>query len=184
MREILLPPEDINADVSDYGQNLRSFAETYDIPRGLLAEPDHMVIKSADPVDFADKARAIRPWTEEERIVFMEVNSRFLVAAEVITPWAVGHNWVNWLEIMEPRQEVGRDFIGLEYAQFYYSDIDYAGILLNSRNLEVEFYTDEGRNWRWLNVKINQVGQEFRLSDTKLVEIIGVELEDGTARLI
>jgi hypothetical protein len=185
MSEIILPTDDINGEVYGYGQRLRHFSELYDIPPGLFDEPDHIVFKAADPVDFSDKVKTIRLWTEGESVAFTQLDWRFLAAAQMVIPLALWeHKYVDWVEVMESRESEGQDYAGLEYAGFYYPDINYAQILLNSRSIDAQKYYDESHNWRWLNVVINEAGQEVRFSDTKLVEVVESELEDGTAKLI
>ena len=185
MSEILIPPEDINQLVGDYRGQLRYYADTADIPPVLLEEPDHMMLKAADPVDFAEKVREIKPWTDDEQVAFMELDWRFLAMARLAVPYAVtDSHYADWLEIMEPKEAEGHDYIGVEYACFYYHDINKAQKLLRAKGIGAERLHDEPRKWRWLNIPINSSGQEVRISDTKLVEIVEQELDDGSARLI
>ncbi|MEX1059186.1 MAG: hypothetical protein WEC17_02030 [Candidatus Saccharimonadales bacterium] len=185
MSEILTPPEDINSSVEEYGQQFRHFTDAFDIPAALMREPDHLMLKAADPVDFAEKVREIKPWTDQEQVAFMQLDWRFLAMAHLAVPYALAPSrHVDWLEIMERKEASGYDYIGVEYASFYYPDINKAEGLINSRGIKIERLHDESRRWRWLNITMNDGGQEVRLSDTKLVEIVEQELEDGTARLI
>jgi len=186
MSEILTPPEDINDLVSDYRGQLDYFAYSVDFPPILLQEPDHMMLKAADPVDFAEKVREIKPWTEKEEVAFMELDWRFLAVARLVVPYTLTPSrHIGWLEIMEPKEARGYDYIGVEYASFHCPDINKAEKLVNNtKGVTVERLHDEPRHWRWLNIVMNGSGQELRLSDTKLEEIVEQELEDGTARLI
>ncbi|HEY5550086.1 MAG TPA: hypothetical protein VIK37_02725 [Candidatus Saccharimonadales bacterium] len=185
MSEILTPPEEINDLVSDYRKQLDYFAYSVDFPPTLFQEPDHMMLKAADPMDFAEKVREIKPWTDNEEVAFMELDWRFLAMAHLAVPYVLAPSkHVDWLEIMEPKDAEGYDFIGVEYASFYYPDISKAEKLLAARSINVERLHDEPRQWRWLNVVMNNAGQELRISDTKLIEVVEQEIEDGTARLI
>jgi hypothetical protein len=74
------------------------------------------------------------------------------------------------------------DFLGAEYVQFYHEDFNRAGLLLKKKRIEAERRTDGIH--RWWNVPMNQAGQELRITDKPLSEIIGQELEDGTARTL
>lgn len=185
MSEILTPPEDINGLVEDYGWQFRQFTDSVDLPPVLLEEPDHLMLKAADPVDFGDKVRKIRPWTERGQVAFIELNWRFLAVAQLAVPYALGQScYVEILEIMEPKEAQGYDYIGIEYASFYHPDINKAEKLVSSKNIRAERYHDESRGWRWLNIVMNGSGQEVRISDKRLVEVVDQELKDETARLI
>jgi hypothetical protein len=185
MSNVLTPPPGMSGAVHNYGQRLKHFKETYDIPPSLFDEPDHIVFKSIDTVDFADTVRGIKPFAEKEKLAFAQINWRFLAAAQIIVPMALWESkLVDWVEVMEPRETEGHEYSGLEYAEFYYPDIRQAEILLNSHQVQARSFYDEKRNWSWLNVPINDKGQEVRFSDTKLVEVVQSEIEDGTARLI
>ena len=185
MSEILTPPEDINHLVGEYRQRLRYYVDSAGIPQSLLQEPDHMMLKAAGPVDFADKVREIKPWTDEAQVAFMELDWRFLAMARLAVPYAVtDSSYADWLEIMEPKSAEGYDYIGVEYASFYFPDLKKAERKLNSRGVSTERILDQSRDWEWLNIVINQSRQEVRITDTKLVEIVEQELEDGSAKLI
>ncbi|HLG91217.1 MAG TPA: hypothetical protein VI336_03625 [Candidatus Saccharimonadales bacterium] len=185
MSEILTPPEDINNLVDNYRQELGYFAYSVDLPPALLQEPDHMMLKAADPVDFAEKVREIKPWTDKEEVAFMQLDWRFLAIARLVVPYTLASSrHVDWLEIMEPKEARGYDYIGVEYASFYYPDINKAEKLVSSQGIRVERLHDESRHWRWLNIIMNDSGQEVRISDTRLATIVEQELQDETARLI
>lgn len=185
MSEILIPPEDINQLVGEYREQLRYYVDSAGIPQDFLTEPDHMMLKAAGPLDFAEKVREIKPWTDEEQVAFMELDWRFLAMARLAVPYAVTESkYADWLEIMEPKPAEGYDYIGVEYASFYHPDINKVHKRLKSKGVKVERLHDEPRRWRWLNIVINNSGQEVRISDTKLVEIVEQELDDGSAILI
>ncbi|HEX5394791.1 MAG TPA: hypothetical protein VFW52_00285 [Candidatus Saccharimonadales bacterium] len=185
MSEILTPPEEIYDLVQNYREKLDYFVKSSGIPDSLLEEPDHMMLKTADPVDFAEKVRIIKPWTDEEQVAFMELDWRFLAMARLAVPFAITETrHADWLEIMEPKQAEGYDYIGVEYASFYHPDIYKAQKKLRARGISAERLHDESRGWKWLNIVINNSGQEVRITDTKLVEIVEQELDDGSAKLI
>ena len=158
------------------------FTSVSGFPEGLLGYPDHVMIKSSSPSDFEEKVKAIRPWAEES--AFMEIDSRFLVAAHLVVPLALAeHKPVEWLEIMEPKSPDGTvDYLGAEYAEFYYEDFNKAGLLMKRNKIPYEKRTDD--NHRWWNVRINDKGQELRVTDKPLSEIVDKELDEGTARYL
>lgn len=185
MSELIVPPEEIIHEVGAYGQQLTRFVDSANFPHGLLSEPDHVVFKTTDPNDFGNKARAIKPWAEQ--VAFIQIDWRFLIAARMVVPLALGgHRHVDWVEIIESQDRETRpasaDYVGLEYAEFYYSDFNHAEQLIKGRGIKIDRRADSSH--RWLNIVMNENGQEVRLSDTKLVEVVSGELESGAARLI
>lgn len=182
MAEILTPPEDIIKEVDEYGKRLVIFLNAARFPRELLTEPDHAAIKVADASDFDTKLHALKPFAEQ--VAFTEMDWRFLAAAQLLVPLSLmPHRYVDWIEILEPKpEEVGKDFVGLKYGEFYFGNFGLAERKLRSRKITFDHRSDDSH--RWLSIVINEHGQELRLTDTKLVETVSEELESGTARLI
>lgn len=182
MTEILTPPEDITKEVDEYGNRLLSFLNTTRFPNELLIEPDNTAIKVADASDFNAELHALKPFAEQ--VVFTEMDWRFLAAAQLLVPLnLIPHWYIDWVEIQEPKpEEIGKDFVGLKYGEFYFGDFGLAERKLRSRKIAFDRKRDNSH--RWLNIVINEQGQELRLTDTKLVETVSEELESGTARLI
>lgn len=178
--EILTPPEDVTDGLAAYGKRLKEFAHSREIPDELLREPDHVMIKSANTADFAAVARGIHPWAEQ--VVFTEIDLRFLVAARLLVPLALTDNhYVGGVEVMESRSEAV-DFLGLEYGQFFVPDFKRAERLIRRR--KIPFQSRADNHHRWLQLPMNNEGQELRLSDKKLDEIIDEELAEGAAKLL
>lgn len=182
MSEIIVPrkDQDIEDEARNYGRTLLSFVWGTDFPESLLSYPDHLMIKSSGPSDFERKVKALSPWAEQA--AFVEVDDRFLVAAQLVVPLALTQQkGVRWVEIMEPKSpDSTADFLGAEYTEFYYDNFYKAGLMLKKSRVEAEKRTDN--NHRWWHVRMNDKGQELRITDTPLAGIIGRELDDGTAR--
>jgi hypothetical protein len=182
------PPYGVNRAVEEYNLRLRQFADSADLPLALFEEPDHLMIKTADPVDFEQKVQEIKPWakpwSEEGSLAFIEMDWRFLVAAQLLVPYVLHSRRAGILEIMEAKGDEGRDYLGVEYGTFYCNDVYKTQRIVNSSGIKSDVNVNEAHNWRWLNVPINNHGQEVRFSDTKIIEIVETELEDGTAKLI
>lgn len=180
MSEVLIPPKDITCEVRKYGQTMMNFVRTSDFPEGLLGYPDHLMIKSTDASDFDKRVKEIGPWAEQ--VAFVEIDTRFLVAAQLLVPLMLtDHRPVQWVEIMEPKSPDGTvDFFGVEYAEFYYNDFNKAGLMMKKQKIPAEKRTDGIH--RWWNIRMNEAGQEVRITDKPLSEIIGRELDDGTAK--
>jgi hypothetical protein len=180
MSELLVPPREINDQIRSYGETVLRFASVMDFPSILISRPDHVMIKSSTPSDFDRKVKLVTPWAEQA--AFLEVDSRFLVAAHLITPIALTeYKEVSWIEIMESKSPDGTtDYLGAEYAEFYHSDFIQAAKLMKSKRIDFEKRTDGIH--RWWNIRLNEEGQELRISDKPLMDIIGRQLDDGTAR--
>lgn len=180
MSELILPPQDINDEVKKYGQTMLHFMWSTDFPEGLVTNPDHVMIKSATPSDFDKRVKSISPWAEQK--IFVEVDTRFLVAARLIVPMALTeYKEVNWIEIMESKSPDGTaDYLGVEYVEFYHSDFNQAGLFMKRKKVDAEKRVD-GLH-RWWNIRMNDEGQELRITDKPLSEIIDKELDESTAR--
>ena len=180
MSEILTPPPEIEREAQKYGQAMLRFVNSTDFPIDILTYPDHLMIKTTSPSDFDKKVKAINPWSEQ--VAFMEIDERFLVAAHLVVPLTMTqYRPVEWLEIMEPKSpESTSDYPGAEYVEFYHNNFNEAGLLMKKRRITYEKRVDG--HHRWWNIRINDEGQELRITDKPLSEIIGQELDDGTAR--
>lgn len=180
MSELILPPKEVHSEARRYGRTMLEFVHATDFPESLLAHPDHLMIKSSGVSDFEKKVKSITPWAEEA--AFLEVDERFLVAARLIMPIALtDYKEVDWVEIMEPKSVEGTvDYLGAEYAQFYHNDFNSVGVIMKKKRVDFEKRTD-GMH-RWWRVPMNDEGQEIRITDKPLAEIIGRELDDGTAK--
>lgn len=182
MPELLVPPEDITREVSEYGEKLSSFISSHRFPSGLLSSPDHVMIKSATPGDFGKKAREIKDWAEY--MAFTQIDWRFLVAARLIVPLSITRNRpVSWVEIMEAKSPDGTaDYIGAEYTTFFFDNLGAAEGLIRNQQIPMERRADGAH--KWLSININDQGQELRITDKCLTDTIDKELDDQTAWLI
>ncbi|MBX4197250.1 hypothetical protein KW801_01690 [Candidatus Saccharibacteria bacterium] len=181
MNELVLPPSDISREITDYGRLVAGYVYHQNFPEVLLSDPDHVMIKSSDPADFDTKFKQLKPWTAEDRY-FAEIDGRFLVAARFLVPLAlIERRPVEWIQIMEPKSLDGTfDYFGVEYAEFFYQDFDKARLMLDKNKIEYSKKADEDHSW--LNIRINNQGQEIRITDKLLAETIDSEVESGRAR--
>lgn len=183
MNEIILPPSDLPVDVKVFGSKVTSYARSNDFPEALLSQPDHVMIKSINPADFDKKFNSLKPWTAEKPY-FIDIDDRFLVAARLLVPMALSqHRPVDWIELMEPKSSEGTaDYLGVEYAEFFYTNFDQARLMLERKKIDYDRRADQDH--RWLNVRINDEGQEIRITDRMLAETIDSELETGRAKIL
>lgn len=180
MSELILPPREFTDEVRDYGSVLMHFASVTNFPERLLNHPDHIMVKSDNISNFDHRVRSITPWAENT--AFIEVDSRFLVAAQLLVPLTIADGKpVSWVEIMEPKSAEGTaDYLGVEYAEFFHEDFNQAGLMMKKSRVNFEKRVDDLH--RWWNVRLNDDGQELRITDKPLADIIDRELDEGTAR--
>lgn len=180
MASILTPPEALSSAPDEYARSLHQFVDRSNFPEELLKEADYLMLKVATPADFSETARAIQLWASETS--FLEIDWRFLVAAQLFTPISVSEISEVWtVEVMEAKSPDGTaDYIGPEYVQFYHPDFREAGHLLEKNRITHAKRTDGAH--RWWQVPMNPEGQELRISDKSIVEIIDNRLDDGRAK--
>lgn len=180
MSEAITPPKDITKGIEEYHHRLIDFVRHNNFPEGLLIEPDYVMVKTDGPADFNDKVQAIEPWAE--KVAFAQIDWRFLVAAQLLVPLTLSrYRAANSVTIMEAKSEAA-DHIGVEYTQYYCGDFGFAEKLIKDSGVEVETRKDGYQ--RWLNVRINPQGQEVRLSDRKLEDVVAAQIESGEAIIL
>lgn len=185
MSEVILPPkpsEGIYGEALSYGQNLSWFVWKENFPDELLAEPDHIMVKAPTPSDFEKRVQSLKPLAAESR--FLEIDSRFLVAFRMIGAVAIQPSKrVEMVEVMETRHpDSQEEFVGVEYNTFYYPNFNEARKKL--RNRRIEYITRSDEYHRWINIRINNDGQEVRITDKRLAETLDEELDSGIARIL
>lgn len=169
-------------DIGLFAQTLGSFIERHELPEAWFKTPDHIAIKCADALDYAYRMEALIPdavWASE-----ITMNERRLGTLELTNPISVGElGAVQWIEVMEPRPErVGDDVIGLEHMEFYYPEFDEITQILTDRKIEYQLQSNPGHSW--VNIVINDQGQELKLNDKLLGDTVREEIEQGIARVI
>lgn len=181
--EIVLPSQDIPKEIRAYGQELSGFAYHTRFPEDLLYYPDYVMFKAPNADGFKERVDGIKTWAAEQPI-FTEVDWRFVVMAHLAVPVElIDRRPVENVEVMEAKSREGTvDYLGVEYASFFVEDFGEATSRLGKRHIHYELMAD-GYS-RWLNICINGLGQEVRLSDHVLAEALEKRLEDGTAHYI
>lgn len=143
MSEILVPPGDVMSEVRRYGQVMLDFVSWTNFPEPLLTQPDHLMIKTETPSEFDKRVKDLTPWAE--RAAFVEVDTRFLVAAQLVVPLALtDYRHVEWIEVMESKSpDATADYLGAEYVEFYVSDFNKAGQAMKKKRIPYEKRVDE-----------------------------------------
>lgn len=173
---------DYEEEIDDYAKSLEDFIGSHELPEKWFKRPDHIAIKCADGLDYEYRLQELSPDSSQSSQI--EMDGRRLATLHLITNQAVGNlGSVEWLEVMEPRPEkVGKGIVGLEHMEFYFPDFKEVTETLVDKNLEFELEENPGH--RWVNIVINASGQELKLNDRLLADIVEEELENGISHLI
>ena len=165
-----------------YATQLEEFIDIYWLPQDWFAKPDHVAIKCADRTDFEDTVKELEE--DAEQISCIDMDGRSLAAVKITGSIAVASfGEICWIEVMEPRPEkVGDDYYGLEHMEFTYPDFSLVRDILGERNIRYEMQSNPGH--AWVNIVLNDEGQELKINDKPLSEVVTEELESGEAYLL
>jgi predicted metalloenzyme YecM len=165
-----------------YAAELEAFVEYHGLPEQWFVRPDHVAVKCADRMDYEDTMLEFKPDAEQRSQIKMD--GRYLGTVKLLSSIAVGNfGEVAWIEVMEPRPEkVGKDIMGFEHMEFLYPDFASIRTKLDDKNIPYEMQQNSGH--RWVNIVINDMGQELKLNDRTLGAIVVDELEQGKSKLL
>jgi hypothetical protein len=169
-------------EIGLFAASLKEFIAKYELPDSWFKKPDHLAIKCADGLDYVFRMEELIPDAVQASEITMD--GRRLATLKLTSEVSVGDlGAVSWLEVMEPRPEkVGNDVVGLEHIEFYYPDFDEVTDLLDKLGVVYKIETNPGHSW--VNIVINEAGQELKLNDKTLEDIVTEELEQGISRLL
>lgn len=173
---------DIMGQIFAYAEELRAFIDDHALPEEWFGNPDHVAYKCRDEAHFT---QVVRLASEDAiQLSVVELDNRKLASAELErSVYLESFGNIDWLEIMQPRPEkAGSDVVGLEHVEFYWSELEAAEEVLRDRGIAYELQSNQ--NHRWLNIVINDSGQELKLNDRPLAHIVREEIADGTALII
>lgn len=169
-------------EIERFAASLSAFIEQYELPDEWFKTPDHIAIKCADALDYVFRMEELLP--DSAQTSEIEMDGRRLGTMQLTSPVTVGElGNVSWLEIMEPRPEkVGDDVVGVEHMEFFYPDFDAVTKLLDQYGVAYKLEKNPGHTW--INIVINEAGQELKLNDKLLGDTVQEEIEQGKARLL
>ncbi len=168
--------------VGEYEQELISFVSRHELPGEWLAVPDHLAVKYANSDDYE---LGVKFWKRyAEQVSCIEMDGRRLATANLSGPMSVGaFGEVHYLEIMEPRPEkAGHDIVGLEHMEFYFPHFERVTPFLHKNN--VDYTLQHNPSHRWVNIVINEAGQELKINDRPLADIVAEEVETWQAHIL
>ena len=171
----------IEQQLPEYLASLEDFIAQHDLPPEWFEAPDHIAYKCVDTVDFDKVMTELEPSMQQLSCIYLD--NRRLGAGHMNLHLDIGDfGSIEWLEIMEPRPDlVGTDVVGLEHMEFYFPDFLAVKRLLDDESVPYEM--QENPNHSWINIVINDKGQELKLNNGTLAHIVEDELEQGLAIL-
>lgn len=169
-------------EIEQFAETLQLFIDKYELPEKWFKTADHLAVKCADALDYVFRMEELMPDAAQASEIVMD--KRRLAALRLTSPVPVGNlGEVSWLEVMEPRPEkVGKDVVGLEHMEFYYPDFDEVTELLAKLGVAYELQSNPGHSW--VNIVLNEKGQELKLNDRLLGETVAEEIDNGTSRVL
>lgn len=181
---MMLNMKNFNTEIEAYAVTLTSFVAAHDLPGEWFMSPDHIAIKASDGTAFDAIVRQFRPHTRQ--ISCIDMDSRRLAAAQMTASIPIGtFGEVSLIEIMEPRPEnVGSDVVGLEHMEFYYPHLERVQKMLKERGLGEKTRLQQNPGHAWVNIVLNEAGQELKINDSPLSVIIREEFETGKSYLL
>lgn len=167
-------------DIQKYADSLETFVSQHSLPADWFRVPDHIAIKGADATGFEELMNTFQPLANQ--LSYIEMDGRRLGTAQLVSSMAIGtFGSVSWVEIMEPRPEkVGKDVVGMEHMEFFYPHFDEIKSVLADRG--IDFEPQENPGHAWINIVINDGGQELKLNDRLLTDAVTEEIKQGLTK--
>ena len=174
--------DDILEQVGEYEAELSQFVADNELPKEWFGIADHIAVKGADGADFERLVEVFKP--QSDQISCIDMDGRRLATAQLTGNISVGKfGNVSWVEIMEPRPEkVGKDVVGMEHMEFYFPDFTKVSRVLDDRKVQYEMQDNPGHHW--VNIVINPKGQELKLNNKVLADVVGQEIKTGESYLL
>lgn len=172
---------EIQAGADEYGKTLAAFVNAHRLPAEWFELPDHIAIKCQDRADFDEQIATIKAHkTGDITAVDLEGQNRTLASVFLTKAITVGgFGSVDLLEIMQPRPEKeGQDLVGFEHMEFTFPDFSAITAKLDDEGVH---YTlpDDNPHHKWVNIVLNDRGNELKLNNRSLSEIVAEETEKG-----
>lgn len=173
---------EIMTQIFAYSEELREFIDNNALPEEWFEQPDHFAYKCRNGEHFEEVVQQVAD--DAASLSYVVLDNRKLASAELAMPvYAESFSNVSWLEIMQPRPEKeGSDVVGLDHMEFYYPDFETIEEVLTDRG--IAYTLQSNPNHQWINVVINDAGQELKLNNKTLADIVRQEIADGEAEII
>lgn len=156
-----------------YAAELEAFTDYYRLPEEWFGTSDHVAVKCRDRTGFEQQVDEIREHADE--VLAVDMDGRTLATARLTSRLAVGSlREVKLLEIMEPRPEkVSKGLVGFEHMEFTFPDLGLVMSYLEQVKASYEYQENPGH--RWVTLVINNTGQELKINDRSLADILEIE---------
>jgi len=173
----------LSQELHEYSIALTTYEGRHGLPYSLFKKPDHLAIRTASIAHFSDMVKSVVPKSEITAVT--ERDGKFLAAAKMLGSLNLGlYGKVGWIEIAEPDPDDTNKKAGLEYASFYFSEIDQAVNIFDRKNVDYEI-EDEGE-YTLANVRFMSNGREreFKITDTPIADKVAEDIANGDAHVL
>lgn len=173
--------------LTKFADEVSSFFVQPGLERLLVGGLDHLAVKTKDQLDYQKYKNEILPlclaMTEADldgrKIATAKLDQAIVLTNS--TGQELGRAF--HLEIMEPRPtKIGRDLIGLDHIEFAIESFARAQEQLRSLDIPTNQGDGEDQYQHTVVVRINNRGQEVKLSDEPLSQLVIKELAEGKAK--
>jgi predicted metalloenzyme YecM len=173
---------DIAKLTDEYATELRAFVRDNDLPSKWFKVIDHVAFKFRGRKDYEAGVELFRPLASQ--ISCIDMDGRSLATAQLKEGLKVGDfGSVKWIEIMEPRPaKIGKDLVGFEHVEFYYPNFEEIKTVLSQHDIAYTLQTNPGHTW--VNIVINDIGQELKLNNRTLGDVVTEEIKNGESYVI
>lgn len=173
---------DIMTQIFAYSEELREFIDNNALPEEWFEQPDHFAYKCRNAEHFEEVLKLVTD--DADSLSYVMLDGRKLASAHLAqSVYAESFGHVEWLEVMQPRLErEGDDVVGLEHMEFYFPDFETIEDVLHDRGISYELQTNP--NHQWINIVINDAGQEVKLNNKPLAEIVDDSINTDEAEIV
>lgn len=168
------------SELEKYELAFRQFVSKHDLPLEWFQKPDHVAIKCADAEDYGATCEEFKPLVQGG-IWEIEMDSRKLASAQLLTSLVVAQYSFEWLEIMQPRlgKETTHGFV--EHTEFVFADFE--AVQTNLAENSIEFELQQNTGHQWINLVIDGLGREIKLNNKPLEAVAHDERTRGELHL-
>ena len=172
----------IEKDLDVYGETMKQYVDTFQLPKSWFGNPDHLAVKCADELDYIDTCISIGNDAIHDGVWEVSLDERLLASAKLSGKVALGGFHFGWIEIMQPRpgKETGKGFV--EHTEFFYPDLYEVLRVLEQCGADVALQSNPGHEW--VNLVIDDFGREIKFNNKPLAEVVAVEQAEGVLRRI
>jgi hypothetical protein len=183
----------LQAEAAAYNQKLHSFFHANRLPNHWFTEwpPDHIAFKAYNPDEYNNLVDQFRPisaqitevWQADRRLAAAQLLGEH--ALDLQTDIIARPGILQWVELMEakPDDQADGKQVELDHAEIFLSPGLAVARTFLQRN-GISFVDQENEAHSWISLKINDEGDELKLTDRRLEWLIRDDLKMKRARIL